>query len=122
MTYQYLEFPDEAIIEFTVAGKATREEFDELAPRIEAFIADHGAIRLIEVIEDFKGFEPSLLWEGAKFDMKNLKHISHCAVVSDTGWMGPLVRLSSAVIPTSIRTFKLAELDAARAWIRNPDG
>ena len=121
MTYQYQEFPDERIVEFTISGKVTREEFDELAPKIEVFITDHGTIRLVEVIENFKGFDPSLLWEGAKFDMNNLKHISHCAVVSDAGWMGPLVRLSSAIIPTRLRTFKLAELDAARAWIRNPD-
>lgn len=124
MSHTYDEFPDENLIELSVAGHVGREEFEAIAPRMEAFIAEHGTIRLIEIIQNFKGFDPSLLWDGLQFDRRNLKHISHCAVVSDkgSGWLGPIARLAGAALTTRIETFPIERLDEARAWIRDPDG
>lgn len=120
MSLDYQEFADDKLVELTVDGKVTRAEFDEIAPKIEAFIAEHGTIKLIEVVHHFGGMEMSAMWEGIKFDRQNVKHISHCAVVSDISWISPLTKAASAFLSTKLRTFDLAELDAAREWIGNP--
>ena len=120
MAIQYREDPAYRLAEIEVEGRVTNADFDEVAPRIQALIDSYGTIRLLEVIRGLDGFEPSMTWKGIKFDMRNLRHISHVAVVSDFGWIGPLSKAAGAFMSTRIRTFDLQDLDAARAWLKNP--
>lgn len=121
MPVDYEDFPDTKTIELNVSGRVTQADWDTVAPRFEAFMTAHGTIRLIEVIESLDGFDPGLIWQGIKFDMKAIPRISHCAVVTDIGWMSPIVRAAGAVMPMRLRTFPLSEAGAARAWLREAD-
>lgn len=121
MTVTYTEDADAKTIELTVAGRVTREDYDSVIDRIQAFIDAHGTIRMVETVESMEGFDPSMVWSGLKFDFRNIRHISHVAVVSDIGWIGPMSKAAGALISTKLRTFALAELDDARAWIRAAD-
>jgi hypothetical protein len=121
MTVTYTQNADAKSIELTVAGHVTREDHDSVIDRIQACIDTHGTIRMLETIKSVDGFDPTLLWSGLKFDIRNIRHISHVAVVSDIGWIGPMSKAAGAVISTRLRTFGLAELDAARAWIHDAD-
>ncbi len=107
-------------VELTVSGKVTQSDWDAVAPQFEKFVEKNGTIRLVEIIESFKGFDPSLLWEGIKLDFKVIPHISHCAVVSDISWISPISKAAGAVMSMQLRTFPLAQVDDARAWIANP--
>lgn len=118
MTVQYSEDADEKIVELTVSGRVTREDYDAVIDRMQGFIDAHGTVKLIEVIESLEGFDPAVIWPGIKFDFKNLRHISHVAVVSDIGWIGPLSKAAGALIATKLRTYDAGELEAAREWIR----
>lgn len=108
-------------IELTAAGYVTRADYDGAIDDLQDFIDQHGTIKIIEIIESFDGFDPSAMWSGFKFDMRNIRHISHVAVVSDIGWISPLTKAAGAFVSTKLRTFDLAEVDAARAWIRSVD-
>lgn len=118
MTVSYAEDPDAKIVELTVSGRITREDYDAVIDRLQAFIDAHGTIRLIETVESMDGFDPSVIWPGIKFDFRNIRHISHVAVVSDIGWIGPASKAAGALISTKLRTFGLDELAEARDWIR----
>ncbi|MEM1360273.1 MAG: STAS/SEC14 domain-containing protein [Pseudomonadota bacterium] len=113
--------PETAIVTLEAEGKITVEDFDRIAPEIEAFISAHGTIRLLEIVQSFEGVNAELLWRGLKLDRKLLPHISHCAVVSDIGWMTPLAKAAGAVISTKLRTFAMADLEDAKSWVANPD-
>lgn len=117
MATSYRMIPETKTFEFTVSGKVTTADFDALAGPMEDFVEEHGTIKLLEIIEDFHGFDPTMLWKGMKFDLKILPHISHCAVVSDMGWLSPLTKAAGAFMATKLRTFDLADLDSARAWL-----
>lgn len=104
-----------------VEGRVTREDFDRLAPEFEVFVDALGTVKVIEIIHSLEGFDTSLLWQGLKLDMKVIPNISHCAVVGDLGWMSPLAKAAGAMISTKLRTFPMAELDAAKAWIADPE-
>ncbi|MEM8956794.1 MAG: STAS/SEC14 domain-containing protein [Pseudomonadota bacterium] len=104
-----------------VDGRVTKEDFDRLVPEFEAFIDALGTVRLIEIIHNLEGFDAGVVWKGFKLDMKVIPHISHCAVVGDIGWMSPVAKAAGAVISTKLRTFSMDELDAAKAWIADPD-
>ena len=117
MTTRHRMIPETKTFEFTISGKLTSEDFDALAGPLEDFVEEHGKIKLLEIIEDFKGFDPTTFWKGMTFDIKIIPHITHCAVVSDMGWISPLTKAAGAFMATKLRTFDIAELDAARAWL-----
>ena len=108
---------DRKLAELRVDGRVTRADFDRIAPEFEAFVEECGKIRLLEVIESLSGFDPSMVWEGLKLDLKVIPHISHCAVVSDIGWLSPLSKAAGALISTRLRTFSLSDEETARAWL-----
>lgn len=108
---------DRKLAELRVDGAVTREDFDRIAPEFEAFVMECGTIRLIEVIESLGRMDLSMFWEGMKLDLKVIPHISHCAVVSDIGWLSPLSKAAGALISTKLRTFSLAQEAEALAWL-----
>ncbi|MBO9471386.1 STAS/SEC14 domain-containing protein [Endozoicomonas sp. G2_2] len=97
MNVEYKENAEQKTVGIVVDGKITQADFDSLVPKMEAFIETRGSVKILEIIRNLDCFEPSVLIDGAKFDMKHIKHFSHCAVVSDKGRIGPLARLASAV-------------------------
>jgi hypothetical protein len=121
MTVTYIEDADAKTVELTVSGRITREDFDAVIAPMQAFIDAHGSIRLVEVVESMGGFDPSVIWEGIQFDIRNIRHISHVAIVSDIGWISPLSKAAGALMSTKLRTFAMAELGEARAWVRAAD-
>lgn len=122
MTLSYIEHPDTKTVELHVDGKVTQEEFDSVIKDMGRFIQNYGKVKLLEKITTFKvGMDMHMLWEGMKFDMKNIRHISHCAVVSDIGWLSPVSKAAGALVATKLRTFSMDEIDAARAWLKDPD-
>lgn len=122
MTLSYIEYPDTKTVEIHVDGKVAREEFDSTLAKMDLFIQSNGTIKLLESVTTFKvGMDMHMLWEGMKFDLKNIRHISHCAVVSDIGWISPMSKAAGAFMSTKLRTFNIDEIDAARAWLKDPD-
>ncbi len=117
----YKEDRAKGIVEIVVDGKLTQDEYTRCLQPLEAMIALHGKIKILEEIRGFSGVEPSALWEGIKFDFHHLKDISHCAVVSDKGWVGPIAKASGAFLACKVRVFPLAELEQARQWLNAPD-
>jgi len=122
MTLRYIEYPADRLVELTVQGRVTRDDYDQIVDRIQAFIDLHGKIKVIEVIESFSGFDPAILLPGIRFDIRNIRHVSHVAVVSDIGWFSPVVKAAGALVSTKMRLFHLDELNEARNWIRSNPG
>ncbi len=121
MSCIYTEDQSLPVAEIQVLGRVTEHDMDEILPKLEAFIEKHGTIRIVEVIERFEGFDPTTVLDGVKFDIKHLRNVSHAAVVSDIPWIGFMTRAASTVMPLTVRTFSMADLEAARAWARAPD-
>jgi len=121
MTIRYEEDDATRTATIIVSGKVTEEDYRAAVEPMQKFIDKHGKVRFIEVIESFRGFDPSVIWPGMKFDWKNLPHITHVAVVSDLGWIGPLSKTAGYFMSTKLRTFGLDELEEARKWVQEDD-
>ena len=120
MSCIYTEDPELPVAELHVLGRVTQHDMDEILPKMDAFIAKHGKVRIVEVIEKFEGFDPTTMLDGIKFDINHLTDVTHAAVVSDIGWIGMLTRATAMVMPLTVRMFPMKELEAARNWARDP--
>ncbi len=118
MTVKYKEYPQDKLIEIEVSGKITRQDFDLITQKMIKFIGAHGEIKLLEVVKDFKGFDPSLIWDGIKFDVKHMKYYKKCAIVFNMGWVGPFTKAIDFVISCQLRSFALREISKARDWLK----
>lgn len=118
MSVQMILDDTRKLAELRVDGAVTREDFDRIAPDFEAFVEACGTIRLLEVIERMGKIDMSMVWDGMKLDLRVIPHISHCAVVSDIGWLSPVSKAAGALMSTKLRTFPMAEESAARTWLR----
>lgn len=118
MTIDYREDDATQTAEVLVSGKITVEDYISAVEPMQAFINRHGTVKFIEIIESFSGFDPSLLWPGIKFDWQNINKISHVAVVSDLGWVGPMSKAAGALISSNVRFFGMDDLEDARAWVK----
>jgi len=118
MTIIYKEHAKTSIVELNFDGKVTKQDINDVTPRIEAFISAHDKIKLLEIVaDDFDGIELSTLIKAIKFDKKHLKNFSHCAVVTDKGWIGPITRLASSVFDIEIKVFTIKNKEDALTWL-----
>jgi len=119
MSVKYIEHPKLKMVELIVDGKITEKAFDEIFPQMEDFIKKHGKIKIIEIIKRIDGFEFGVMGKGINFDYNHLKDFSHCAVVTDSGWIGPFTRMLSPFFDIKIKVFKASEESEAREWLNN---
>lgn len=115
----YRAEPGSNLIELTVDGKVSRAEFDGVATNLEAAIARHGEVRLLEDIRDFQGMDASAFWDDVKFSLRHMNDVSRAAIVTDERWIEWLVRVVGPALKADVRTFTPAETDAARAWLKS---
>jgi len=113
--------PADGVVEFTVAGSISREEYDRIVADMDKAIATFGKLRLIEVIEEVGAIDSSIWWKDVTWAWHHLKDVARCAVVTDKGWIGPVTRAAGALIPAEVRVFPLADIEGARAWVRAGD-
>ena len=116
ITYQ--EDPGSQVVEITVDGGISRAEFEEIAGKLEARIALHGKVRLLEEIRSLGALDPSTFWDDLKFSLRHLNDFSRCAVVTDKRWIEWLAKAVDPFVACQIRHFPPAEIDDARRWLR----
>ncbi len=113
----YAEYPVSEAVEITVDGKVTRGEFDEVAEKLAYFIDRHGHVRLLEVVRDFGGMQPSVFWSDVKFSLRHLNNISRCAVVTHQYWFMWMATAARTIAPGEVRCFALEDEARARGWL-----
>lgn len=116
--------PDDVLgVEFH--GKITHEDYIKgLIPAFDKKFAAEGDLRVLSVVmPDFQGFEIAAMWDDATYGLRHWRDISHIAVVCDQpAWIKNSVSLFKPFFPGAVRSFDMAELEQAKAWISAPEG
>lgn len=114
----YREQPESNIVEITIDGKITREEYDKLASQLEAKIKAHGSVRVLEEVRSIGGIEPSVFWKDAKFGFRHLNDFSSIAVVADQKWIEWVTKIFKPIMRCPVAVFHLDQIEQAREWIQ----
>jgi hypothetical protein len=114
------EHPDSNIVEMTMSGSVTAQEFDDTLATFKAAIERHGRIRILEDIGELDAppIPWTKLWEDIKFSFEHLSDMTHVAVVADQGWIGAYVNMMNPLMKAEIKHFKRAERDVALEWLK----
>lgn len=109
--------PATRVVELTVRGMLSVQDYHDMAERFAGFVAAHGPVGVVEVIESFAGFTETV---EMAMPPSLLAGIARVALVSDIGWFCPILSGVRSRSGMEIRSFPLAEVAAARDWARGP--
>lgn len=119
---KFHEIPNTNVIELTIDGGVSAEEFDAVIAKLTSAIERHGKINLLKHVVSFGMIPASRLWEDLKFGFRNLKNIDRVAGVADKKWMSVFTKAASPFVSAELKFFGEDEIDAARAWLLESTG
>jgi len=107
--------PD-GVIGFEASGTLRAEDYrDILLPSLDR-ASKLGDVRLVVVIQEFKGISGGAIWEDLKIGFSHIRKWKRIALVTDIEWMSYLTSLFGWMTPGETKVFGLAERDDAVAW------
>lgn len=106
------------LIEIEVDGRIDLADFDAAVTAIDRLLEHHHQLLAVEIIRSFGGADPAVWWRDLTWGVTHIHKFARAAVVTDSQWMGPIARVVAAIVPSEVRTFPLAEVEAARRWVR----
>ena len=118
----YKEMDNLAAVEIEISARVSTEEFDRTANKLEAFIARHRRVRVLEIVHHFEGMDVKAFWHDLKFSLRHLSHFSRCAIVSDAKFLSALSAIAEPFIDCEVAYFPPGEIEAARDWLLWPEG
>ena len=113
------EWTGEGVVALRVSGKLVHEDYEQLVPRLEEAIREHGALRCLIEVTGIKGVTPRAAWDELRFDLEHAKDVMRCAVVGNRDWERWMTIASRAIFRRAeVRYFERGDLDDAIAWVR----
>lgn len=110
--------PDD-VVGIEAVGKIAADDYRTvLDPAVAAAVEAHGRIRLLYLLgPDYDGFSAGAMWQDSKLGMSEREHFERIAVVSDHERLTDALGHFGWMFPGELRTYSLAQLEAARAWV-----
>lgn len=108
-------------LELTVDGVVHKDEYQAAVAAVDELLENHEQLNVVEVVRDIGCVEAEVWWKDLLFHLSHRNFVHRVAVVSDSGWIGPVTRMFAPFYPAAIRTFGLDQLEYARTWARVGD-
>jgi len=101
-----------------VSGRLTEADYEAAAPQIEnELLLRDDPLRLMIVLEGFRGMDIAALWEDLKFEVRHSGDFGRVAVLGESRWEEWATVLSRPFLGSEMRYFDLDDRPAARAWL-----
>ena len=107
------------VIGYSAVGKITADDYSKvLIPEIEATLAEGGRLRFLYVAGPaFEGYEADVMIGDATFGFRHFFDFEKIAFVSDDATLRSLVQGFGMTMPAEVRTFAVADMAEAKAWL-----
>jgi len=116
---EFLPQNDGKLVALNFDGKISHEEFEALAPMIDAQIEkDGGEICLLLDLVDFEGYEDlHALWEHFVIVKNHHKSVRRIAIVGDEEWERRFAQLANQFSLAEVGYYASGEMAAAVNWL-----
>lgn len=116
-----IEDMPEGTIGLRASGELTKADYiDVLEPALSEAVKS-GELRLLFVLADFDGLEPSAISEDFKTGMRTWVRDHSAwkrfALVTDAEWVAKAMHMFAWLIPGEVLIRDLAGLDEAKSWV-----
>lgn len=104
------------------SGILSKADYDAAVPELENALAmRERPLRLLILLEDFRGWEVGAFWEDLKFDVKHGDDFGRIAVVGESKLEEWGTRLSKPFVGSEMRYFDQEDVSDALAWLEEGD-
>ena len=104
------------VIGFEASGRIRAEDYrDVVLPALEHAAAT-GEVRFVIVMRDFEGMSGGAVWQDLKVGIEHFRAWKRIALITDIAWMRDLTSLFGWMTPGEVKTFPLAQREAAIEW------
>lgn len=110
----------ERVVAIQIIGTLGKKDVEVLDSQLDLQVEQHGTIRLLVELVDFKGLTPGAAWEDAKLAFEHFRDIERIAVVGESRWEKEMTHLAKLFTAAEVRYFDVERRDAAESWIREP--
>jgi hypothetical protein len=107
------------VVDVTVTGRLTADDYERFVPEIERRIHEHGKVRVLFDMHDFHGWTSGALWEDIKFEARHFRDIERLAFIGERKWEAGMAAFCKPFTSATIRYFDRGEADEARQWVRS---
>ncbi len=107
------------VIGYSAVGKISADDYSKvLIPEVEAKIAEGGKLRFLFLAgPEFQGYEVGAVVDDTTFGFRHFFDFEKVAFVSDDSTYRALVHAFGVMMPAEVKTFPVAELSEAKAWL-----
>lgn len=115
-----LDLKEEAVgkvLVVRVSDKLSTEDYERLVPEVERLIKQHGKIRVLFDMQEFRGWEAGALWEDIKFAYTHFSNIERIAMVGEKKWQEGMTTFCKPFTAATIRYFDQEESEQAHDWL-----
>lgn len=117
MAINLVEHPENQLLEVTVSGKLSAEDYESFEPAVQSLIEQVGKIRILFTMHDFHGWEVGAVWEDIKFATRHCTDIKKIAMVGENHWEKWMATICKPFTMSSIKYFESGQEGAAREWL-----
>ncbi|GAA4063771.1 SpoIIAA family protein [Agromyces indicus] len=105
------------ILGFVVSGDVTKADYDVLTPAVEAAVEEHGEVKLMLDLTDFRWEKVGAWGADLRFGHEFHEKVARMAIVGHKKWEERLALLASPFYAREAAYFE--DPDAAWAWLRS---
>ncbi|MEN6625812.1 MAG: STAS/SEC14 domain-containing protein [Candidatus Sumerlaeia bacterium] len=116
---EFTKLHEGRILQLTLTGKLSREDYKHFLPEIEQLIETHGKISILMFMVDFHGWTAGGLVEDTQFAVRHARHIDRIAMVGDKKWEHGMAVVCKPFTSAEIRFFEPSQAADARAWVEH---
>ncbi|MEH6470425.1 MAG: STAS/SEC14 domain-containing protein [Halopseudomonas sp.] len=103
---------------FLASGKLTDNDYKNfLIPEIQQALEQHPSIRLLFLLEGFRGWELQAAWDDLVFGLQINSKVERLAVIGDQDWERWMAQLANPFSHGEVQYFNLNQTQQAWHWL-----
>jgi len=111
--------PEENLVEVHAAGKLSREDYDNVVPRLESWLSHEQPLDFLVQLENFQGWHPGAFAREVALDVQHRSQFGRMAVIGDGRLAEWSTEMSNFFFPSEVRYFSRGQAEEARDWLRH---
>ena len=106
------------LVRLEIRGLLTRSEVASCESELARELDRHGSAKVLCIVRDFDGWEPTANWGDLTFYLKHGDAIERIAIVGDERWRSELLMFAAADLRRApVEFFAEHDVASARAWL-----